>query len=118
MNKKILSKKYLEGENKYCYCPYCIRRLENEGKNWQDHLSPLVKITDCESIEISKGVFRDYVSSHFECVRCGNTNITENDFVRFYCQRPDGTKYTEPPKEEYLQERYKVFRDFFKARIG
>ena len=98
-NKRELSHKYLEGKTKYDYCPFCVQKMEQSGENWKERLKPLKYVVTAEPIKQADGTYRDYVDSHCECLKCGNTNITDKTFLIFYCCRSDGTKYNEPRKE-------------------
>lgn len=100
MNKRIISRKQLEGKTKYEYCPWCVTELENEGKDWKELLRPLFRVKTAEPFLNEKGDYtgKDIVETHYECSRCKSERITVDTFVRQYCCRADGTKYTEPPK--------------------
>lgn len=97
-NKRIISTKYLQGKSRYIYCPFCVQKAEEDGINWQEKLFPLKYVVTAEPIKNKDGSFWDYIDSHYECSKCGNTNITTKTFMMFYCERFDGTKYNEPPK--------------------
>ena len=99
MNKRELSYKYLEGKTKYEFCPYCVKKCEEEGENWKEKLKPLKYVKTAEAIKQNDGSFVEYFDSHYECIRCGAANITAETFRMYYCARSDGTRYTEPPKE-------------------
>ena len=98
-NKRELSHKYLEGKTKYEFCPRCVRRMEEEGENWKEKLRPLKYVVTEEPIQKQDGSFWKCIDSHYECSKCGATNITVETFRLYYCCRADGTKYNEPPKE-------------------
>ena len=94
-NKRELSHKYLEGKTKYEFCPYCVKKCEEEGENWKEKLKPLKFVRTAEPVQQADGTYRDYIDSHRDCV----SNITTDTFRMYYCARSDGTRYTEPPKE-------------------
>ncbi len=101
-NKRELSHKYLEGKTRYDYCPHCVREIEQEGiSDWlsKGKLKPLKMVKIAESIANGDGTYREVVETHYECIKCGFSNIKDNIFVLYYCCRADGTKYNEPPKE-------------------
>lgn len=88
MNKTILSRKQLEDvENKYSYCPYCVEELNKCGRDYKSILKPLYLVTVAEPIPVGDGTYRDIVDKHWECTRCGNTNITVKTFVSKYCAK-------------------------------
>lgn len=98
--KKIITRKQLSGNSKYDYCPFCVRELEAEGKEWKEILRPLFQVKIAEPMKIEDGQWtRDYIETRYECGRCKNDRIDTEVFVKLYCSRPDGTKYTEPPRE-------------------
>lgn len=99
--KKIISRKQLPGNTKYEYCPHCVTALEHEGKDWKTILRPLFQVKTAEPIRNAEGQItgQNYIDTHYECGRCHSERISVDTFVRTYCSRPDGTKYTEPPKE-------------------
>lgn len=101
-NKKILRTIYLLGNNKYEFCPYCVLKYELDGKDYKEILRPLKKIITSERIDYGGGKVIDYIDEHFECPSCKSENINTNTFVRFYCCRADGTKYSEQPKSPAL----------------
>lgn len=98
-NKREISHKYLEGKSKYEFCPWCVNEMEQNGINWQEKLRPLKLVVTAEAMKLSDGTYRDYVEKHYECIKCGRSNITEKTFVLHYCERYDGTKFNELPKE-------------------
>lgn len=98
-NKRELSHKYLEGKSKYDYCPYCVKKMEEEGVDWKEKLKPLKLVKTAEPIKREDGTYWDYIDSHYECIRCDAMNITTETFRMYYCARSDGSRYTEPPKE-------------------
>lgn len=99
--KKIISRKQLSGNSRYDYCPYCVKELEHEGQEWQKTLRPLFQIITAEPMKTADGKWagRDYIDTHYECGMCKSERITTETFVRVYCCRFDGTKYTESPRE-------------------
>ena len=104
-NKREVSHKYLSGKSRYDYCPFCVKQIEEEGiTDWlsKEKLKPLKRIETVEPILQSDGSYREYYDHHYECIKCGNTNINTNTFYFFYCRRADGTKYNEPRKEPGL----------------
>lgn len=110
-NKRELSHKYLEGKSKYDYCPYCVKKMEEEGVDWKEKLKPLKLVKTAEPIKREDGTYWDYIDSHYECIRCGAMNITTETFRMYYCARSDGSRYTEPPKEPglvYSREKKKM----------
>ena len=101
MNKRIISSKILSRGNKYNYCPWCMKKWQDEGggKDWAEKLPTLKLVKLAEPIQEKDGSIREVITEHYECIKCGASNITENTFVVMYCCRADGTKYNEPPKE-------------------
>ena len=83
-NIRIVSVGYLSDNDKYSYCPYCVHELEIEGKNYKELLKPLKWVKTAESIQVSKGVFKDYLDKHYECTRCGNQRISPDTFSNIY----------------------------------
>lgn len=106
MSIKVLNKKMLTDDNKYHFCPYCVRELEKEGQNYKEILKPLWKITTVEGIKREDGSFMDYIDTHYECTRCHNDRITVDSFRLAYTCRPDGTKWNEPPKDSPNEQRF------------
>ena len=98
-NKRIISQKYLSGKTKYEFCPYCVKKLEEEGEDWKEKLKPLKVVKTAEPIQRKDGTYWDYIDFHYECIKCGSTNITPDTFRMYYCARSDGTSYRDPPKE-------------------
>lgn len=98
-NIREISKKYLSGETKYSFCPFCVQELEHEGKNYKEMLKPLVLIKTVEQIKNKDGTYSEYYDQHYECSRCQNRKITTETFRLFYTCRSDGTKWNELPKE-------------------
>ena len=98
-NKRELSYKYLEGKTKYEFCPHCIKKCEEEGENWKEKLKPLKLVKTAEPVQRKDGTYWEYIDFHYECIRCGASNINTETFRMYYCARSDGTRYTEPPKE-------------------
>ena len=98
-NKREISHKYLSGKTKYEFCPYCIKKMEEEGVDWKEKLKPLKLVKTAEPIKREDGTYWDYIDTHYECIRCGAMNITAETFRMYYCARSDGTRYNEPPKE-------------------
>lgn len=82
-NPILLSRKQMDGEGKYSYCPFCKQELEAEGKNYKDFLQPLFcmvfKKWDNE-------VKREIISTQYECPRCRKADMTVETFVGFYCK--------------------------------
>ena len=101
-NKLIISQTYLQGKSKYIYCPFCLKQMEQDGISWEDKLKPLKFVKTAEPIKRADGSYWDYIDFHYECSKCGNTNITTNTFINFYCERYDGTSFNEPRKEPGL----------------
>lgn len=97
-NKRIISTKYLQGKSRYIYCPFCVQKAEEDGIDWKEKLFPLKYVVTAEPIQNKDGSYWDLIDTHYECSKCGNTNITTKTFMMFYCERFDGTKYNEPPK--------------------
>ena len=95
-NKREISHLYLPGKTKYEFCPHCIKKMEEEGVDWKEKLKPLKFVKTAEPVKCEDGTYRDYIDSHYECIRCGVMNITTETFRMYYCARSDGTKYTEP----------------------
>lgn len=83
-NIRIVSTGYLSEGDKLSYCPYCIKELEHEGKEYKDVLKPLKWVKTAESIQVSKGEYKDYFDKHYECSRCGNQRISPDTFSRIY----------------------------------
>lgn len=82
-NIKILSRKQLTGDNIYAYCPACVKALQDAGREPKDNLPPLFKVVTSEWLPDVK---REYVSTHYECPKCGNKNITHETFYEAYCK--------------------------------
>ena len=101
-NKREVSHKYLQGEIKYDYCPWCVQKMEQEGINWKERLKPLKFVTTAEPIKREDGTYWDYFDTHYECSNCNAMNINVNTFMVVYCMRYDGTKFNEPRKEPGL----------------
>ena len=101
-NKREIYFKYLDGSSKYDYCPYCVRKCEEEGQNYKERLKPLKYVKTADPIKRSDGTYWDFIDFHYECLRCGAINITVKTFEIFYTCRYDGTKINEPPKEPGL----------------
>ncbi|MBO6105856.1 MAG: hypothetical protein J6O99_08155 [Methanobrevibacter sp.] len=102
-NKRIISQKYLQGKSKYVYCPFCVKKAEEEGIDWKEKLFPLRYVVTAEPIQNKDGTYWDYIDTHYECSKCGNTNITVKTFMIFYCERYDGARFNEPPKEPFMR---------------
>ena len=102
-NKRELSSKYLAGKTKYEFCPYCIKKMEEEGVDWKEKLKPLKYVVTSEAIKQSDGSYMNYIDSHYECFRCGNTNITTQTFVKFYCDFPKVEPENEQKNVDNLQ---------------
>lgn len=81
-NVKILSRKQLEPEDKYDYCPYCVKEMKDRNQDWQKDLAPLFIVTTAEYRGPEQ---RDFVSRHYECPRCKRADITVDTFYKFYC---------------------------------
>lgn len=77
----------IDTESKYSYCPYCVEELTKCGKNYKEVLRPLYVVTDCLYVPEKDGSFRKIVDTHYECTRCGNTNITVKSFMAKYCEK-------------------------------
>jgi predicted RNA-binding Zn-ribbon protein involved in translation (DUF1610 family) len=82
-NKKILSRKQLEPDSKYSYCPACAKALLEAGRDLKNNLPPLFKVVTSEWQEDTK---REYIDFHYECPKCGNKNITAETFYEAYCK--------------------------------
>ena len=98
------TKVVLSGNSIYEYCPYCVDELKKRGVFYKDEpsLKPLTLNKGYWYIQEKNGVHREVPDSRYECGRCGTKNITADTFVKYYCARSDGTKYTEQRKEPGL----------------
>lgn len=132
MNKKQISSKYLKGDSIYHYCPFCVHELKKQGINWKDELKkkeedrygglkPMKSVLLAEPIKQPDGTWRDNQEWHYECGKCGNTNITEKTFLIFYARRFDGSKYNERPVEPgtvWSKEKECLVPAFYDDRTG
>lgn len=80
---RIISRKRTSGETKYSYCPYCVRELEADEKDYKEVLQPLFRVLTGTYMGEGK---RDLLEEHYECSRCGKKNITVENFLEVYCK--------------------------------
>ena len=101
MNSEIkeVGKKYLSGETKYHYCPFCVSRLAKEGRNYKDTLKPLVMITYSVYVKTNDGLGKLFYEDKYKCLNCGTDRINTETYRLFYTRRYDGTKWNERPIE-------------------
>lgn len=100
MNKRVISTKYLSGNTKYCYCPYCVNDAELQGKDYKECVKPLRQITVENTIVLENGSKKG-IESYWECMKCSR-KITTDTFRNFYTCRYDGTKWNQLPNEPGL----------------
>jgi len=98
-NIKEVGKKYLSGEDKYSYCPYCVKKAENEGKKYKDFLKPLIVVTYSVYMKTPDGQGKLFYEDKYRCPNCNSDRITVDTFRLFYTCRSDGTKWNERPIE-------------------
>ena len=82
-NIKILSRKQMDPDSKYSYCPDCVKNLKEAGREIKDNLPPLFKVVTSEWLTDVK---HEYIDHHYECPRCGRKDITAETFYQAYCQ--------------------------------
>ncbi|MCQ2587951.1 MAG: hypothetical protein MJ174_07535 [Treponema sp.] len=95
MNERFISKKRLSAGNKYNYCPYCVKELEEAGKPYTDVLLPLWKLVTARPVERQDGTTKDCFYSSYICERCKRKNLDTKDFMIVYCRKADHSLYTE-----------------------
>lgn len=82
-NAKLVSRKQMNPEGDYSYCPYCRSEAEAEGKNYKEVLPPLFKVV---TAKWDNEVEREILDTHYECPKCKAADITVETFLKVYCQ--------------------------------
>jgi C4-type Zn-finger protein len=82
-NPKIISRKQMNGESEYAYCPFCKTELEADGKDYKEVLHPLFRIV---TAKWDDDVKREILDTHYECPRCKKADITVDTFLKVYCR--------------------------------
>jgi hypothetical protein len=82
-NPKIISRKQINGESEYAYCPFCKDELIQDGKDYKELLQPLFRIVTAKWDDEVK---REILDTHYECPRCRKTDITVDTFLKVYCK--------------------------------
>lgn len=83
--KRIISRKMMEGSSKYHFCPFCVDELTKEGKDYKEMLRPLFRVVTAEYLPGTEGQQGgEYLDTHWECPRCKNAHITVRSFTHFY----------------------------------
>lgn len=85
-------------DNQMSYCPSCLCEFKQKNKNgavnFKDTLPPLVHVKKLIVYYDKDGNATKALDEWWECGRCQKHNAPE-DFIRAYCLRPDGTRYSE-----------------------
>lgn len=102
MNSKILNRHPLSGNNKYSFCPFCIKRLsvEGRGEDFKTLLRPLIYVETASPMKQIDGSFVWIKDEHYECPNCKNTNITIEHFRNFYTKNADSQKWEQVETSE------------------
>ena len=82
-NMQLISRKQMDPEGTYNYCPFCKHELEADGKNYKEILQPLFKLV---LKHWDADVKRDIITTQYECPRCRKADMTVETFVGFYCK--------------------------------
>lgn len=80
MNNRIISKKTLSGNTKYEYCPYCLKKCEENGQNYKEKIKPMVKIVMGVPTLQKDNKYAESIEEVYECLCCQRANITPDDF--------------------------------------
>ena len=82
-NIKLISRKQMDAEGQYSYCPFCKDELTKEGKDYKELLQPLFKLVIATWDDEVK---REIIDTHYECPRCRKADMTVDTFLQFYCK--------------------------------
>ena len=80
---KLISRKQMDPEGEYSYCPFCRYELEEEGKAYKEFLQPLFRMVLAHWDDEVK---REILTTQYECPRCKKSDMTVDTFIGFYCK--------------------------------
>lgn len=88
---KVLARHSVTADNKYSYCPFCVRVARLKGQDYKSVCKPLWVVTYKRLYQMVENTGRVFIEKEYQCPVCkdakGNPRvITVEDFEKAYCE--------------------------------